>query len=421
MKKYLFLFVLLALASCTLDNLKGTMKNESAVINVAITLPENFVEYGLGGYTVEFRNTNFGFRYLKQTDNEGKVSQEIEYGTYTVIVRGEITTPGGKALVSGQVPIIFNADYNHSSPLTLNTSVNMLSPLILSEIYFTNSLWANGTTGYTKDKYFVVHNNTPEVQYMDGVGLGFHNSYNSNALNRYTKADGTPRDLIPHAWGFIVPGSGTDHPLLPGEDAIFALSAVNHTAISGAGPLFVNLARENVWAMYRSETPNATTMQDPPQAPANLAFGYFPGQGTAVTVSTSSPAVFIYKFQGLSATLNTYEKVAMDYVKDGATPGVDGSHVQFALPNLTSLPVINIPKEWVLDGVEIYRADPFYKRFPSTIETGRIMGPLQYSGISLIRKVNETLSAEYGFTVYQDTNNSEADWIEIPYPTLSRR
>jgi len=423
MKKIIFFITcaitLLVLPSCTLENIKGSPGLDSALIDVAITLPEAYTEYGLEGYTVEFRNTNFGFRYLKQTNSQGKVNQELEFGSYTIMVRGEIVTPSGKALVNGQAPIVFNAEYNNTSPLTIHTSVNLLSPLIFSEIYFTNSLWANGTTGYTRDRYFVVHNNTPEVQYLDGVGFGTHISYNSNALNRWVKEDDiTPRDSIPHSWAFIIPGSGTDHPLLPGEDAIFAFSAVDHTAVAGAGPLFVNLARENVWALYNGEAPGATTGHDPPQFPANLAFLYFAGAGNQVTLSISSPALFIYKLEGLSPTLDTYEKVALDYVKDGPVAGKDGGRVQYSLPNLTATPVVKIPKEWVLDGIEIYRGDPFYKRFPATVETGRAVGPVQYSGISLVRKINETLTAEYGFTVYQDTNNSEEDWIEVEAPTL---
>ncbi|MDR2585144.1 MAG: DUF4876 domain-containing protein [Prevotellaceae bacterium] len=426
MKKIIFLIpciiLLLVVAACSLDEMKGGTEQTSGVVNMAITLPQDFEAYGLSGYTVEFRNTNLGFRYLRQTDAEGKVSQEIEYGPYQVVVRGEITTPGGKAIVSGQASIVFNADYKNTIPLVVDASVNMLSPIILSEIFFSNSRFETGAN-FAKDKYFVVHNNTPEVQYLDGVGIGFHQAANSNGTNYYVKADGvTPRDSVPHQWAFIIPGSGKDHPLQPGEDAIFALNAVDHTALEGAGPLFVNLARENVWATYRSEAP-ATTGQDPPQPPSKLAFSYFtPGLGNQVIISVTSPAVFIYRFEGLSAILDTYEKVAMDYVKNPPVPGKDGGHVQFQPGGnnpLTSQPVVNIPKEWVLDGVEIHNGNAvFNKRFPTSIETGRLLGPAQYSGMSLIRKVNEVLSAEYGFTVYQDTNNSEEDWITIDQPSL---
>ena len=417
MKKFIYfipiLVILLAPAACTLDKIKGDRAAESALIDVVITMPEDFEEYGLEGYTIEFRNNNIGFRYLRQTNANGAVAQELEFGSYQVMVKGEITTPGGKAAVSGQVQIIFDAAFDRSKPLVIDASVNMLSPIIISEFYGTGSTNALGVN-FNRDRYIIIYNNSPDVQYLDGVGFGFHQTANSiaNPVN-YTNADGTPWDSIPHGWGFIIPGSGTDHPMQPGGEAIFVLNAIDHTLTANAGPLFVNLARENVWALYRPDPPSATTLQDAPQSPSNTAFSYLEGQGTMVALSNTSPALFIYKFEGLSATLDTYEKVALDYVKDGAVAGRSGGHVQFSPPGLTSLRVIKIPKEWVLDAVEVRQAGTFYKRFPASLEAGSVFCPPSYSGVTLRRKVNEVLSAEYGFTVYQDTNNSEDDWISL--------
>lgn len=92
------------------------------------------------------------------------------------------------------------------------------------------------------------------MQYLDGVGVGFHTSFNSGKSAVYNKfwlgsTSTELRDSIPvNAFGFVFPGEGREHPIQPGEEVVIALSAVEHTADQTSRPM--NLAADNVWAMY---------------------------------------------------------------------------------------------------------------------------------------------------------------------------
>ena len=52
------------------------------------------------------------------------------------------------------------------------------------------------------------------------------------------------------------------------------------------------------------------------------------------------------------------------------------------------------------------------KRIPATIDAGAVSLSETFKGRTLMRKADESLSAEQGFEVLQDTNNSTEDFYE---------
>ena len=196
-----------------------------------------------------------------------------------------------------------------------------------------------------------------------------------------------------------IPVSGTDFPLEPGEDAVIALNgAIDHTA---EYPLSVNLNRPDVFALYDSVLfPNATYHPAPGplvQAARYLDIIIKTGQANAYTLSVNSPTFIL--FRAPSGT------DIRDYVQQAQNqPQVPGS----------SEKVIAIPQDWVVDGVEVFNGGSSgnQKRIPATIDAGAVSLSETFKGRTLMRKADESLSAEQGFEVLQDTNNSTEDFYE---------
>jgi hypothetical protein len=79
----------------------------------------------------------------------------------------------------------------------------------------------------------------------------------------------------------------------------------------------------------------------------------------------------------------------------------------------------HIDKDWILDGVEcVDSPSSAIKRLPGTIDASYVwMRSGHYSGKCVTRKLDFT---EDGIDVFQDTNNSDADFIpdQNPSPRL---
>jgi hypothetical protein len=121
------------------------------------------------------------------------------------------------------------------------------------------------------------------------------------------------------------------------------------------------------------------------------------GQANAYAVSISSPVIIIFRAQGTTI---------QDFVLE------DGSVIQ--MPGSTSEQVVCVPDEWVIDGVEVFdgRQSNNSKRLPSAIDAGYVTQSDIYKGHTLYRYTDEDATAEYGFEVLTDTNNSSNDFYE---------
>ena len=250
------------------------------------------------------------------------------------------------------------------------------------------------------------------MQYLDGVGVGFHTSFNSGKSAVYNKfwlgsTSTELRDSIPvNAFGFVFPGEGREHPIQPGEEVVIALSAVEHTADQTSRPM--NLAADNVWAMYIDRFAGSA-VKAPAAGVERLECFCELASGNSIVLSISSPAIVVYRLPE-----DPYE-----YVKDGAIKGRPYGKVMYQPTKYQSMPSIMVPKECILDGVEFRSNDTHVPRLCSDISLQPLfITTASYSGQSYIRKVDESASEIVGRTVYQDTNNSADDWIPLDDPTL---
>lgn len=412
MKKIIYytfmLVVASSLSSCLKDMKDSELFEGAKEIVVDISLPEALASESREGFSVTLRNIKTGASYVLKTDADGVASIEAEYGSYTILVSKDIEVDGVIKYLRSTQNVILNKDGNEALKATADIKVSNKGTIILKEAYFHKSK-TPANASYIYDQYFSLYNNSDKVQYLDGIGLGFTNQTTSGATGWYVKdwIEGSvePRDSVAlYPIGFVFPGKGQEYPMEPGEEVVVAFSAINHTSAMTTTP--IDLSADNVWAMYSDDL---KAQKVPAPGVKRMQKYYKFGTATMVVVGQLNAACVLYRIEG----------DPVEYVAEGPVSGRPYGNVMYKPTAYTSNAAIMIPKEWVYDGVEfrnnaahVARLCPEISLQPMTISTAA------YTGISYIRKVDETATAAAGHTIYQDTNDSSEDWMMINKPTL---
>ena len=109
--------------------------------------------------------------------------------------------------------------------LSVEAFVNLATDdLIIQEIYFAGCLTPSAYQ-YSGDNYVKLYNNTDHVIYADGIAL-FETTFMSVQKFEYTP------DIMDSAVAvdavYVIPGTGTDYPVQPGESLLIADNGMNH-------------------------------------------------------------------------------------------------------------------------------------------------------------------------------------------------
>ena len=202
--------------------------------------------------------------------------------------------------------------------------------------------------------------------------------------------------VIQAVWQFG--GGGRDFPLAPGADAVISINgALDHAA---QYPQSVNLNHEAYFVLYNeAEFPN--TSYHPTPGDRILRSHYLRvaaklGQANAYTYSQNSPATVIFRPVGM-----TIDEFLADPANVRQKPGsaVD----RCAL----------VPEAWIEDGVEVF-ATPSdrVKRLSAEVDAGFAVLSETKKSHTVHRHLDEEATAEAGYEVYVDTNNSSNDFYE---------
>ena len=390
--------IVLAAVSCADIRHVNPYKEGLHVLTVSPDWPESGLERS--GAEVRVEDMNTGSRYVSQTDADGKAAFSLPSGLYRVTLSGRdgsnvFNASADKVVVSGE-------DFT----LDLNLSISKAGSIVIKELYCGGCKKLPLEGDYQADQYFILHNNAYQVQYLDGICLGTLSPYNSTGANPWVSEKGQLPEFIPiiqAVWQF--PGDGDDFPLQPGEDAVVCLrGAIDHAA---QYPLSVNLNRPDYFVCYNSTYFNNTAYHP---APGNLISQdrYLDvviktGKANAYTMSLSSPAVVIFRAEGITI---------QDYVliPENVTP-VPGS----AVDN-----VVKVPYEWVLDAMEVFdgRSANNQKRLSASVDAGYVSLSDTFLGHTLMRRVDEEATAQAGYEILADTNNSLNDFYETEKQSL---
>ena len=191
MKKILYYLVPLAtaflLCGCLKDMKDGELLHGNREVLISIDLPGELASLDKSGFKVTMRNTKIGNTYTSETDAKGETRIDAEYGNYSVIISKVADVGGISKFLHATRDFVLNKDGQSAGTNNLEIKATARGTIILKEVYFHKTKTADGKANYNYDQYFTLCNNSDDVQYLDGVGVGFHTSFNSGKSAVYNK------------------------------------------------------------------------------------------------------------------------------------------------------------------------------------------------------------------------------------------
>lgn len=271
---------------------------------------------------------------------------------------------------------------------------NTDSSLVFGEIYAAGSLNATSTGG-VRDTYFTIYNNTDRVIYADGLGIvesAFVNSH-VNTFEILTPANDRQKAFTGGTiW--VIPGSGTDHPIAPGESLKIVDQAIDWSAEVAGAMNHTDAAFE--WVDDHAQD------TDNPMVP-NLDKWYCYSLTIWIMSNQCNRSYALVRFpEGMTAEqyLNDYHG-GYDYISSiGTQMHNDKAYL--------------IPNEWIIDGVNLSVPEIWvFGALGDAVDMSyAAISPLNRDperfGRCFVRKVASTMAD--GRKILMDTNDSAADF-----------
>lgn len=395
----LLLMTFFTTGSCTDIDKDNPYDNQLHTLQVNAVYPDEYSDYLREGVTVKIEDIDRGNSYTSKTDKNGTVRFSLTKGIYRI----QISDKAEQDIFNGLADKVkfVNGDLALNLPLVHSRS----GDIVIKEIYCGGCTKLPFEGNYQSDKYMILHNNTSETQYLDGLCFGSLDPYNSQATNVWVTQDESTGatifpDFLPVAqcvWQFG--GTGQTFPLAPGEDAVVIIcGAIDHAA---QYPQSVNLNKPGYFVCY-NPVYFWNTLYHPAPGDQITPDHYLnvvikTGQANAYTFSVFSPATVLFKAK--DTTIQDFVSQADNVIQK---------------PGSTVDRIVKVPVDWVLDAVEIYYGGSSnnMKRMPPSVDAGYVTQSALYDGRTLYRHTDEEASREAGYEILEDTNNSSSDFYE---------
>lgn len=365
-------------------------------MTVSLTLPSGFNQGTIpDGTTVKLTETQTGREtILLTTGGNGTVSSILTEGNYNGNTSFTIKVGSDEYIFNGVVSnVILNKETSLSIPLVLAKNTG---GFIIKEIYFTGSKTPDAKSYYS-DQFHEIYNNSNDTLYADGLCIAFLEQTPS-APNVWVNTDGSALSSLPTTFQqWIIPGSGKEHPVLPGKSIVIAQDGIDHKTDPNGNSLSpVNLANAE-WESYVAASGKDT---DSPGVP-NMTLMYT----TSVSMVDWLHSVFGYA-EIIFRLPVPWEQFVANPANFKTKPG-STSTTQYMM----------IPVSYVIDAVEVVYPDEAKrnKRLPATLDAGYTwIDGGTYCSKSIRRKAKMVVN---GRVIYKDTNNSTNDFLHDLVPT----
>ncbi len=274
---------------------------------------------------------------------------------------------------------------------------------VIAEVFAAGTLNAETNKQYNGDQYIRIHNNSSETLYADGLVL-----LESKFLT-VTKWDYTP-NIMEEAMTVqviaMIPGNGTDYPVLPGESITICDNAMNHKE---ANPGSADLSKAD-FEWYTQSTSTSNPDIDNPDVP-NLDMMYNYTKTVWVLAKQGNRAYAIGRLPTGMTSEQYLENYTYDYTYTLATGNQSKVFTEYKFPNSWIIDAVNMsPKNKYVWNVTSMALDMGYTYIGvnSTIA--------ENYGKAVVRRTAYT--TEDGRKVLQDTNNSSVDFEPSVRATL---
>ena len=337
-KSYLFAKVLLTCALTAQAMVSCNDSNDAVPvyeITVNSQLPAGYV---IDSQTINFTEINTGV--ITSVSNPYEL--HLAAGNYNIEASALVSSTESNAAASGQKTMRAVSQNVVITETTRSVTLdwffyNPNNSLVISEIYV-GSLNATGK-GLLYDSHISIYNNTDETIYADGLAICEGVLNNTTA---YPDLSPTPEERFLTGTVYVIPGTGKDYPIEPGESIKIVDQAIDWSAdVAGAQDY-----RDADFEWYDEVTIGSVRDTDNPDVP-NLDKWYSYSATIWILSQQANHSYAIARIpEGMTAEtyLNDY-KCSYTY------------YFTFTEKYITRDNQYYIPLDWIIDGVNLSPAN----------------------------------------------------------------
>ncbi len=399
MKIYVYLLgaMLCSLAACT-D--KQSVTNQVSTGGITIDYPADVEFVSITEETLTFTNRTTG----QVTEVALGATVELTDGLYDcdyeaqAVYDNDGTALGGRlyGAVSGVEIYAGQADFTITAYLFATQD-----DFIIEEIFFTGTLYPSGAQ-YTGDGYVKLYNNTDHVLYADGLAF-VETKFLS--VNKYDYDPDIRNDTATVQAIYVIPGTGQEHPVQPGESLLICDIGIDHRDINANS--FDLSAADFEWY----DESNVASAMDVDSDVPNLDKWYCYTQSIWVLHNRGYRSYAIARIPVDKETYLSDYLYSYTYVMHLTAGDFYMSQTAYKLPN-----------DWIVDGVNCsVEAERIWNVLPPAIDAGWTgCGTIDSDPDRYFKSVRRKMLylTDDGRRVLQDTNNSSKDFNASCVPSL---
>lgn len=406
LKPHLLLLLLTGIVLIACNEYKE-VETQGKVVEHEITLqlPLNIKDAQLADAKAVMTNIKTRQKYdvtsFLTTDEKLKASMSVPEGVYNISVNGTITYQLNGKQIKANVKARRDNIAIQSTSTATNLALDVYTAqegFIITEIFFTGTTTPKGFM-YTDDQYIKIGNNSDTTMYADGLAFieSFFTSddkhdYQPNIMNEAMTIDAI----------YVIPGTGKQHPVKPGEELTIALTAIDHRPIN---PNSFDLSSAEFEIFDKTSDPEGD--QDNPKIESlENWYGNFDGTFVMHTRGVKS-----YALARPMVDMETYMKgyrYKFGYIFRQGDYVIPMDEKEYFMPN-----------PWIVDAVNL--AVP-------TVHEWNLVSPILDKGFTYCGQVdfdetryNKAVVRKKDGNKWIDTNNSSNDFEPNAVPTYLRK
>lgn len=396
----------IAVSSCNEYKEDGT-ETRTVSHRLSLNMPLNIKDATLTEGTAVLTNIRTREQYNIESftpSDKGFIADiSLPEGNYNIAVKGTISYQLNKQSIEAKVKAnrenvaIGEVEQKTTTDIALNV-YSAQEGFVISEIFFTGTTTPDGFM-YTDDQYIKIGNNSDTTMYADGIAF-IESFFTSDDKHDYQP------NIMDEAMTivaiYVVPGTGRDVPVRPGEELLIALTAIDHRPIN---PNSFDLSKADFEIYDKCSHPEGD--QDNPKVP-NLVNWYANFEGTFVMHTRGVKSYALARPMVDMKTYMTKFRYKFGYIFRQGDFVVPMDEREYFMPNT-----------WIIDAVNL--AVP-------TVHEWNLVSPTLDKGFTYCGHVdfdetryNKSVIRKKEGRKWIDTNNSTEDFLPNAVPSCLRK